>query len=431
MPKPEVMDRTSGFLKKNLETLPYKKRLEYLNQKLRGIIQHAYKHSIAFKNKMDAVRLKPKDIQTIKDLEKIPITKKADLVELQKKNPPFGGFEGIPISELKRIYVSPGPICEPGEMEYNELGWAQGMYAGGFRPGDIVINTFSYHMVPFALHMVDNSLQRIGCVVIPTGVGNTEQQVNILRNFKATGYCGTPSFLLNIGEKAAEMGVDLKNDLNLKVGFVAAEMLPESLRISLEEKFGMIIRQTYGTADVGCLGYECMKKSGMHIPDDKIVEIVDPDTGKQLGPGKTGEIVATSFNKVYPLIRFGTGDLSIVTETPCPCGRTSPRLIKILGRVDQVTKVRGLFVHPGQAEEVASRYPQIEKYQVVVTRKEHKDEMIFRIELKEEVFHPEKLKEEIEKTIRDVIKVRGNVEFIPRGTLLEGARKIDDQRSWE
>ena len=431
MPKPEVMDRTSGFLKKNLETLPHKKRLEYLNQKLRGIIQHAYKHSIAFKNKMDAVRLKPKDIQTIKDLEKIPITKKADLVELQKKNPPFGGFEGIPISELKRIYVSPGPICEPGEMEYNELGWAQGMYAGGFRPGDIVINTFSYHMVPFALHMVDNSLQRIGCVVIPTGVGNTEQQVNILRNFKATGYCGTPSFLLNIGEKAAEMGVDLKNDLNLKVGFVAAEMLPESLRISLEEKFGMIIRQTYGTADVGCLGYECMKKSGMHIPDDKIVEIVDPDTGKQLGPGKTGEIVATSFNKVYPLIRFGTGDLSIVTETPCPCGRTSPRLIKILGRVDQVTKVRGLFVHPGQAEEVASRYPQIEKYQVVVTRKEHKDEMIFRIELKEEVSHPEKLKEEIEKTIRDVIKVRGNVEFIPRGTLLEGARKIDDQRSWE
>jgi len=431
MPKPEVMDRTSGFLKKNLETLPYKKRLEYLNQKLRGIIQHAYKHSIAFKNKMDAVRLKPKDIQTIKDLEKIPITKKADLVELQKKNPPFGGFEGIPISELKRIYVSPGPICEPGEMEYNELGWAQGMYAGGFRPGDIVINTFSYHMVPFALHMVDNSLQRIGCVVIPTGVGNTEQQVNILRNFKATGYCGTPSFLLNIGEKAAEMGVDLKNDLNLKVGFVAAEMLPESLRISLEEKFGMIIRQTYGTADVGCLGYECMKKSGMHIPDDKIVEIVDPDTGKQLGPGKTGEIVATSFNKVYPLIRFGTGDLSIVTETPCPCGRTSPRLMKILGRVDQVTKVRGLFVHPGQAEEVASRYPQIEKYQVVVTRKEHKDEMIFRIELKEEVSHPEKLKEEIEKTIRDVIKVRGNVEFIPRGTLLEGARKIDDQRSWE
>jgi len=431
MPKPEVTDRSVGFLKKNLETMLQKKRLEYLNQKLRGIIQYAYKNSQAFKNKMDSAGLKPKDIQTTKDLEKIPITKKADLVELQKKNPPFGGFEGVPITEMRRIFISPGPIYEPGEMEYVELGWAQGMYAGGFRPGDIVINTFSYHMVPFALHMVDNSLHRIGCVSIPTGVGNTEQQVNILKHLKATGFCGTPSFLLNIAEKAEEMGFDLKKDLNLKVGFVAAEMLPESLRSKLEEKFGMIIRQTYGTADVGCLGYECMKKNGMHIPDDKIVEIVDPKTGKQLGPGKTGEIVATTFNKIYPLIRFGTGDLSVLTETPCPCGRTSPRLLKILGRVDQVTKVRGLFVHPGQVDEVASRYPQIAKVQVVVARKEQKDEMTFRIELKEEGLQPEKLKEEIESSIRDVMKLRGNVQFTPKGTIPEGAKKIEDQRTWE
>jgi len=431
MPKPEVTDRTAGFFKKNLETLPQKKRLEYLNQKLRGIIQYAYKNSIAFKNKMDSVGLKPKDIQTIKDLEKLPITKKAELVELQKKNPPFGGFEGVPVNELRRIFISPGPIYEPGEMEYNELGWAQGMYAGGFRPGDIAINTFSYHMVPFALHMVDNSLHRIGCISIPTGVGNTEQQVNILKNLKANGFCGTPSFLLNIAEKAEEMGFDLKKDLNLKVGFVAAEMLPESLRSKLEEKFGMIIRQTYGTADIGCLGYECIKKNGMHIPDDKIIEIVDPETGKQLGPGKTGEIVATTFNKVYPLIRFGTGDLSILTETPCPCGRASPRLVKILGRVDQVTKVRGLFVHPGQVDEVASRYPQIAKYQVVVKRKEDKDEMIFKIELKEEVPQPEKLKQEIEQSIRDVMKIRGDVQFVPEGTIPEGAKKIEDQRTWE
>lgn len=431
MPKQDPMDRSSGFLKKTLETLPQKKRTEYLNQKLRGIIQYAYKNSVAFKNKMDSAGLKPKDIQTIKDLEKIPFTKKGDLVELQKKNPPFGGYEGVPISEMRRIFVSPGPIHEPGEMEYVELGWAQGMYAGGFRPGDIVINTFSYHMVPFALHMVDNSLHRVGCIVIPTGVGNTEQQVNVLKNFKATGFCGTPSFLLNISEKAEEMGLDLKKDLDLRVGFVAAEMLPESLRSKLEEKFGMTLRQTYGTADIGCLGYECMKKNGMHISDDKIVEIVDPETGKQLGPGKTGEIVATTFNKVYPLIRFGTGDLSIMTETSCPCGRTSPRLIKIMGRVDQVTKVRGLFVHPGQADEVASKHPQIAKYQVVVTRKEHKDEMEFHIELKEEVAQPEKLKEEIERSIRDVMKVRGDVQFVPKGKISEGARKIEDQRTWD
>jgi phenylacetate-CoA ligase len=425
------MDRTKGFFKKNLETISHKKRVEYLNRKLRGIIQYAYKHSTAVKNKLDSVGLRPKDIQTIKDLEKLPITKKAALVELQKKNPPFGGFEGVPISELRRIYVSPGPINEPGEMEYDEMGWAQALYAGGFRPGDIAINTFSYHMVPFGMHMVDNSLHMIECVAVPTGVGNTEQQVNILKNLRANGYCGTPSFLLNIAEKAEEMGLNLKKDLNLQVAFVAAEMLPESLRLKLEEKFACILRQSYGTADIGCLGYECMLKNGMHVPDDKIVEIADPETGRQLPPGKTGEIVATTFNKVYPLIRFGTGDLSILTETPCPCGRTSPRLIKILGRVDQVTKVRGLFVHPGQVDEVASKHPQIVKYQVAVTRKEDKDEMTFQIELKEEVPDARKLKEEIEKSIRDVMKVRGEVQFVPKGTIPDGAKKIDDQRTWE
>jgi phenylacetate-CoA ligase len=431
MSKQDVMERSIGFFKKNLETMPHAKRLEYLNQKLRGVTQYAYKNSVAFKNKMDSAGLKPRDIQAIRDLEKIPITKKAELVELQKKNPPFGGFEGVPANAMRRIYVSPGPINEPGDMEYDELGWAQALYAGGFRPGDIVINTFSYHMVPFAMEMVDNSLHMVGCVTVPTGVGNTELQVNVLKNLKANGYCGTPSFLLNIAEKAEEMGLNLKKDLNLQVAFVAAEMLPESLRLKLEETFGLILRQSYGTADIGCLGYECVLKSGMHVPDDKIVEIVDPETGKQLLPGKTGEIVATTFNKVYPLIRFGTGDLSILTETPCPCGRTSPRLIKILGRVDQVTKVRGLFVHPGQVDEVASKHPQIAKYQVLVTRKEHKDEMTFLIQLKEEVSQPEKLKEEIERSVRDVMKVRGDVQFVPKGTIPDGAKKIEDQRTWE
>jgi phenylacetate-CoA ligase len=425
------MDRTTGFFKKNIETMPPKKRMEYLTRRLRGITHYAYSHSEAVRNKMDTVGSKPKDVQTIKDLEKIPITKKTDIMELQREKPPLGGFEGVPIRELRRIYVSPGPIHEPGEMEYDELGWAQGFYAAGFRPGDIVINTFSYHMVPFALNMVDNSLPMVGCITIPTGVGNTEQQVNILRNLKANGFCGTPSFLLNILDKAEEMGLDLRKDLNLRVGFVAAEMLPESLRSKLQEKFGMMIRQGYGTADVGCLGYECVKKNGMHIPDDKIVEIVDSETGKQLPLGKMGEIVATTFNKAYPLIRFGTGDLSILTEAPCPCGRTSPRLVKILGRMDQATKVRGLFVHPGQADEVALKHPQISKYQVVVTRKEHKDEMTFRVELNEEVPQPQKLKEEIEKSIRDVLKVRGDVQFVPRGTIPDGAKKIDDQRTWE
>jgi phenylacetate-CoA ligase len=431
MPEPEVTDRRAGYLKKNLETMPRGKRLEYLNRRLGAIVRYAYRHSPAIRNKFDSVGLKPRDIQTMKDLGKLPITRKSDLMESQKKDPPFGGFAGIPIHELRRIYVSPGPLCEPGGMEYEELGWAQGMFAGGFRPRDIAINTFSYHMVPFALQMVDNSLLNVGCITVPTGVGNTEQQVNILKNLKVTAFCGTPSFLLNIAEKAEEMALDLKRDLHLQVGMVAAEMVPESLRSKLEEKFGMIIRQSYGTADIGCLGYECMEKKGMHIPDDKIVEIVDPQTGRQIGPGKIGEIAATTFNKVYPLIRFGTGDLSILTEAPCPCGRTSPRLVKILGRVDQATKVRGLFVHPGQVDEVVSKHQQIDKVQAVITRKEHKDEITFQIELREEVSEPEMLRKEIERSIRDVMKVRGDVRFIPKGTIPDGAKKIEDRRTWE
>jgi len=427
----EFTDRTAGFFKKNLETMAREKRTEYLDRRLRGIIQYAYKHSRATKDKLDSVGLKPRAIQTVKDLERLPITKKADLIELQGKNPPFGGFEGVPIDELRRIYVSPGPLYEPGESEYDELGWAQCFYATGFRPGDRVINTFSYHMVPFAMQMVDNSLHTVGCITIPTGVGNTEQQVNVLRNLKANGFCGTLSFLFNISEKAEEMGLDLKKDLNLRVGFVATEMVSESLRSKLEEKFGMIIRQGYGTADIRCLGYECMKKTGMHVPDDKIVEIVDPETGKQLPPGKVGEIVATTFDKAYPLVRFGTGDLSILTETACPCGRTSPRLVKILGRVDQATKVRGLFVLPGHVDELVSKHPHMAKCQIVVTRREHNDMMTVRAELQEEGPQPEKLKEEIERSIRDVMKVRGNVQFVPRGTIPEAAKKIDDQRTWE
>lgn len=431
MAKQKPSPQLPVYFKKNLETLPPDKRTEYLNRRLRGVLQHAYRSAPAIREKFETARLKPKDIRTIKDLEALAITEKTDLIELQKKNPPFGGFLGVPIHHLRRIYTSPGPIFEPGEEDYEELGWAQGFVAAGFRPGDIVLNTFSYHMVPFALNMVDNSLHRIGCVTVPTGTGNTEQQIHILRTLRARGFCGTPSFLLTIAEKAEEMGLDCRNDLTLRVAFAAAEMLPESLRTKLEAKFGLVLRQGYGTADIGCLGYECMEKNGMHIPEDKIVEIVDPSTGAQLPPGKPGEIVATTFNRVYPLIRFGTGDLSVLCDTPCPCGRSSPRLLKILGRVDQATKVRGLFIHPVQVDEVVSRHPAVARAQVVVTREEDKDEMTFVVEPREAGMASESLKGEIERSIREVMKLRGEVQFVAPGALLQEGKKIEDKRTWD
>jgi phenylacetate-CoA ligase len=427
----ETLDRTRGYFKKSIETLPREKRLEYLNRKLRGAVQYAYRHSEAIREKFDSAHLAPRAVQTIKDLAGLPVTKKTDLIELQKKKPPFGGFQTVPTSRLRRIYVSPGPIFEPGEMEFQDLGWAQAFHAAGFRPGDIAINTFSYHMVPFALNMLDNSLHQIGCITVPTGVGNTEQQVNILKWLKVNAFCGTASFLLAIAEKAEEMGLDCAKDLYLEVGFVATEMLPESLRSKLEAKFQMTIRQSYGTADIGCLGYECAEKNGMHVPEDRIVEIVDPGTGKPLPPGKAGEIVATTFNKVYPLIRFGTGDLSVLSESPCPCGRTSPRLVKILGRIDQATKVRGLFIHPVQVDEVISKYPQIQKGRIVLTRKEDKDEMAFVAELGEGVSAAGTLKDRIERSVRDVMKLRCEVQFVSPGTLSDAAKKIEDLRTWD
>ncbi len=236
MSQTKALDPSLRFFKKNLETMPRSQRREYLERRLRGIIQYAYRHSVGFKRILDSVGRTPRDIKTIKDLQKIPITKKTDLVELQKKNPPFGGWEGVPLHDLRRIYVSPGPINEPGEKEYDELGWAQAMVAAGFRPGQIAINTFSYHMVPFALNMIDNSLFRVGCITVPTGVGNTEQQVNILRTLRVNAFCGTPSFLLTIAEKAEEMGLDPGKDLTLRVGLVAAEMVPESFAIKSGRK---------------------------------------------------------------------------------------------------------------------------------------------------------------------------------------------------
>jgi phenylacetate-CoA ligase len=234
-----------------------------------------------------------------------------------------------------------------------------------------------------------------------------------------------------ITEAAEGMGLDLKRDLHLKVAFVGAEMFPESLRQKLEGKLEIILRQAYGTVDVGCLGYECREKKGMHIPEDVIVEIVDTDTGKQLETGTTGEIVATTFNRVFPLIRFATGDLSYLVKDPCPCGRTAMRLGKILGRTDQVTKVCGIFIHPWQVDEVMAKFPMVANYQVVVTRKEYRDVTTIYVELKEELADRLSLKQRIEKEVHEVLKVTGEAVFTERGGIPDRAKKIDDRRIWE
>ena len=426
----EFIDRTSGHYHPELEVMPPEAREEYLGRRLNEIARHAYDHAPAMKAKFDAAGIRPEDMRTVKDLESLGITAKTELVALQKKDPPFGGFVAVPLNELSRICASPGPIYEPYELVYDDDRWAQSFFAAGFRPGDIGQVTFSYHMVPFAM-MLDDSLKRLGCLAVPTGIGNTELQVEIMKDLKVNAYLGTPSFLLALADKAESMGLDLKKDLALEVGFVAAEMLPESLRDQLEDRLGMLVRQSYGTADVGCLGYECYHKNGMHWPDNAIVEIVDPETGRQSAAGETGEVVATVFNKTYPLIRFGTGDLSYYSDEPCPCGRTTNRLIKIVGRVDQVTEVKGMFIHPEQTDEVARKFEAVERYRIVVTRADHKDHMAFQAELKSEDLDKEAMKAQRVNTIREILRLKGEVVFLPRGSLPEDCKKIEDRRTWE
>ena len=425
-----MIDRARGYFQREKETMSRKRREAYLKERLSEILRYGYRSSKAIRSRFDAMGIKPERMKDLKDLEKLPITKKTDLVTFQKQTPPFGGFEVVPKKGMRRIYISPGPVFEPGEWDYKDTRWAQALFACGIRKGDVVLNTFNYHLTPLAF-MLDESLKMLGASVIPVGPGNLSMQIQLMRQLHVTGFLGTPSFLMSLIEAAEGMTLDLKKDLSLRAAFVGAEMFPESLRQKLEGKLEIFIRQAYGTVDVGCLGYECPEKKGMHISEDVMVEIVDTETGRQLEIGATGEIVATTFSRVFPLIRFATGDLSYLIEDPCPCGRTSMRLGKILGRTDQVTKVWGIFIHPWQVDELMSKFPMVANYQIVVTRKEYHDQMAVYIEMKEEVADQIGLKRRVEKEMEEVLKVKGQVEFVQRGGIPDRAKKIDDRRIWE
>jgi phenylacetate-CoA ligase len=425
-----MIDRRKGHFNREKETMSERKREAYLKRRLSEILRYGYRHSRWIRSRFDALGLKPEKITDLRDLERLPITKKADLVSAQKGSPPFGGFEVVPKKGLRRIYMSPGPVFEPGEWDYRDIRWAQALYGCGLRKGDVVLNTFNYHITPLAL-MLDESLQMLGATVVPVGPGNISMQIQLMRQLHVTAFVGTPSFLMAIADAAEGMHLDLRKDLFLKAAFVGAEMFPESLREKLEGKLDILVRQGYGTVDVGCLGYECPEKSGMHIPEDVMVEIVDTETGKQLETGATGEIVATTFSKTFPMIRFATGDLSYLTKGSCPCGRTSMRLGRIMGRTDQVTKVFGIFIHPWQVDDLMARFPMVANFQIVVTRKDYHDEMTIYIELKEEVADKGNLKRAIEREVQEFLKVKGEVVFTVKGGIPDRAKKIDDRRIWE
>ena len=418
------------FFNRIRETMDWEKRKADLNKRFLETFQNAYQHSKAYKEIFDSAGIGLSDVKGIEDLEKLPILRMSDLVARQKRDFPFGGFETTDAGRVRRIYINPGVIWQPGDWEYRDTSWAEAICGSGIKEGDRIINTFNYHMWPFAF-MLDECVKMIGATVIPTGVGNTLAQAKIMQKLKVNGFMGTPSFLMTLTQRAEDMGMDLKKDIFLETGLVSAEMLPESLRSRLEDRLEMTIRQAYGTVFLGCIGYECHFMTGLHVPDNILVEVVDPNTGRQVEHGATGEIVATNFSASYPMIRMATGDLSMLAREACPCGRTGPMFKKIIGRIDQATKVRGTFIHPWQADEVISRYPDVFKYQVVVTRENHKDVMTFVVELKEEIAQPDILKGRIERDIKDMLTIKGVAQIVPRGTIPDHHKKIEDRRSWD
>ena len=374
----------------------------------------------------------PADITSWAAWAQVPVTRKTELLERQKAQratDPFGGYSTIGWRALRglqgaqRVFQSPGPIYEPEGTSVDYWRIARALLAAGFEPGDLVHNSFSYHLTPGAW-MMESGAQAIGCTVFPGGVGNTEIQLQAMVDLQPQAYCGTPSFLRILLEKAAETHIALPS---LKKALVSGEAFPPSLRDWLQER-GIQGYQAYATADVGLVAYETPAREGLVIDEGVIVEIVRPGTGTPVPDGEVGEVVVTVLHPQYPLVRFGTGDLSAVLAGTCPTGRTNRRIKGWMGRADQTAKVRGMFVHPSQVAEVVRRHPQVLRARLVVEGEMANDRMTLRIE---SAAQDDALTQAVAQSVRDITKLRADVQWGAPGSLPNDGKVIEDARRYD
>ena len=408
-----------------LETRAPKVHEAALMAALPGHLAHAKRRAPGFARIL--ANVKPEKIKSRVALAALPVTRKSDLLELQRQMPPLGGLNATPLEDLAKLFMSPGPIFEPEGRGHDWWRAARGLFAGGFRKGDVIANSFSYHFTP-AGSMLESGARALGCVVLPTGVGQTEQQVAAIQGLGISGYVGTPSFLKLIVEKADELKADISC---LKRAQVAAEYLPPPLRKAMGER-GIAVSQLYASADLGLIAYESSASGGgvnegMILEEGLLLEIVRPGTGDPLPAGEVGEVVITSFNRDYPLIRFATGDLSAILPGKSPCGRTNVRIRGWMGRADQSTKVRAMFVTPSQVGQVMRRHPQIARARLVVEGEAGNDRMTLKCEVRE---RPAGLVEAIVASVREVTKLRGEVELVAGGALPNDGKVIEDLRKY-
>jgi phenylacetate-CoA ligase len=384
---------------------------------LRALLGFAKAKAPGLRRQMKAVDAK--EITGRKALAAVPVVRKSELKELQAELPPFAGLTATRLGALSRAFLSPGPIADPEGTSPDWWGAARALYAAGFRRGDVVQNTFSYHMTPGGF-ILDSGARAVGCVVIPAGPGAIEQQLDCIRLFQPAGYVGTPDFLATLIAKAEEAGLPQP----FRRALVSGAAFPASLQASLAAK-GVEAFQAYATADCGVIAYESPARAGLIVNESVIVEIVRPGTGDPVPEGEVGEVVVTRLSADYPLLRFATGDLSKVLPGASPCGRTNQRLAGWLGRADQTTKVKGMFVHPGSVAEVMKRHPEVAKLRLVVTRAGEADRMTLRVETKRA---SDALVGRIGDTLRELTKLRGEVEVVPAGSLPNDGRIIADER---
>jgi phenylacetate-CoA ligase len=408
-----------------LETRSPEQREAALMAALPAQIAHAKRNAPGFARIL--AEFDPGTVNSRAALARLPVTRKSDLAELQKAMPPFGGLNATPREKLAKIFVSPGPIYDPEGHGKDWWRTARGLYAGGFRAGDLVVNTFAYHFTP-AGSMLESGALALGCTVVPTGVGQTEMQAAAICGLGLNAFIGTPSFLKLIVEKADELRLDLSC---LKKAMVGAEYLPPALRQSMRAR-GMQVMQLYATADLGHIAYETANadggvNEGMVLDEGVLLEIVRPGTGDPVPEGEVGEVVITTFNPDYPLVRFATGDLSAVMREPSPCGRTNVRIRGWMGRADQSTKVRAMFVTPKQVAEMLRRHPEVRRARLVVEGEVGQDRMTLKCEAQE---RPTGLAEALVATIRDVTKLRGEVELVAPGSLPNDGKVIEDLRKY-
>jgi len=361
-------------------------------------------------------------VTTREALAGLPVIRKSELLSRQQAARPFGGFVGDWRGRIARVYASPGPIYEPEGRGADYWRTARAMFAAGFRAGDLVHNTFSYHMTPGGWIM-EAGIQALGATSFPAGVGQTEQQVQAIAELRPDAYAGTPSFLKILLDKAAESGVDVSS---LKKALVSGEAFPPSVRDALAAR-GVLGYQAYATADLGVIAYESEAREGLISDEAVIIEIVRPGTGDPVPAGEVGEVVVTTFNRDYPLIRFGTGDLSAVLPGASPCGRTNLRIKGWLGRADQTTKIKGMFVHPSQVADIIKRHPEVARARLVVDNASGQDRMVLNCEGVGDAA----LGEAIVATLRDVTKLRGEVAFHAPGALPNDGKVIEDVRKYE